>query len=179
MTNINLRPDAATGKTTAKSNSKTFSPYIPAERQAYDLVSRCIHNTTKGRRSGEIIPYYYCTVCYDDSYGLGISFHYDEEIGLSWNIHTVDKGLSSAVEGLSAEWGELDKARESFDNEYSEYLNYANEVEQCVDWYVEFGSEDIYCWDEICEAVDKHQITKVEAKEKTNWLFNNNSIMYV
>ena len=170
--------EAAVTATTAE-KAKTFTSITDAKRIASELVSRCVNNTMNGRVCGEIIPYYYCTVCYDDSYGLGISFHYDEEIGLSWNIHTVDKGLSSAVEGLSAEWGELDKARESFDNEYSEYLNYANEVEQCVDWYVEFGSEDIYCWDEICEAVDKHQITKVEAKEKTNWLFNNNSIMYV
>lgn len=170
---------AVAATTTTKSNSKTFSPYIDAEGQAYDLVSRCIHNTTKGRASGEIVPYYYCTVCYDDSYGLGISFHYDEEIGLSWNIHTVDKGLSSAVEELLAEWGELDKAREYFDNEYSEYLNYANEVKQWVDCYMECGGDDEYYWDEICEAVKKHQITEVEAKEKTNWLFNENSIMYV
>lgn len=160
MTQLTVRPDAATGKTTAKSNSKTFSPYIDAKEQAYDLLSRCIHNTIKGRICGEIIPYYFCTVCYDYSYGLGISFHYDSKIGLRCNIHTVDK------------------TREHLDNDYSDYLNYANEVKQWVDYYMECCVDDDF-WGEICEAVDKHQITKVEAKEKTNWLFNNNSIMYV
>ena len=178
MKEINVRPDAATGTTTAKSNSKTFSPFIDAKGQAYDLVSRCIHNTMKGRVAGEIIPYYYCAVCYDGSYGLGISFHYDLKRGLRWEIYTVDKDLSGAVKELFAEWGELDKAKEYFYNEYSEYMNYVNEVKQWVDCYMECG-DDKYCWDEICEAVEKYQITEEEAKEKTNWLYNEGSYMYV
>ena len=96
-----------------------------------------------------------------------------------------DKTYSAAIPNLSIQTEYYyrfivgNKVSEYFDNEYSEYLNYANEVECWVDYYMEFDAEYEYYWDEICEAVKKHQITEVEAKEKTNWLFNEGSIMYV
>ena len=36
-----------------------------------------------------------------------------------------------------------------------------------------------YRWDDFYEQVKKYQISEAEAKEKTNWLFKEGSIMYV
>ena len=151
--------EAAVTATTAE-KAKTFTPITDAKRIASELVSRCVNNTMNGRVCGEIIPYYYCAVCRDCSYGLGISFHYDYKRGFRWEIHTVDK------------------AKEYFDNEYIEYLNYVNEVIQWVDCYMEDGDGG-YRWDDFYEQVKKYQISEAEAKEKTNWLFKEGSFMYV
>jgi len=151
--------EAAVTATTAE-KPKTFTPITDAKRIASELVSRCINNTMNGRVCGEIIPYYYCTVCMDYIYGLGISFHYDQNIGFSWEIHTVDK------------------AKGYFGDEYIEYLKYVTEVIEWVDCYMEDGDGG-YRWDDFYEQVNKYQISEAEAKEKTNWLFKEGSIMYV
>lgn len=154
--NNSVSGEAAATDTTAE-QAKTFTPITDANRIASELVSRCVKNTMNGRVCGEIIPYYYCAVCMDCSYGLGISFHYDCKRGFRWEIHTVDK------------------AKEYFDNEY---LNYVNEVIQWVDCYMERGDGEYYC-DDFYEQVKKYQISEAEAKKKTNWLFKEGSFMYV
>ena len=136
--------------------AKKFTPITDEKTIAGDLVNGCITNTLKGRASGEIIPYYYCGISKDNKYGLGLSFHYDKNIGLNWRIHTVDSNI--------------------VDNEY---LKYVEEVIEWVDYFMECDGSDWIEYYDFCEEVKEYQITKAEAKEKTNWLFSRGSIAYV
>lgn len=156
---------------TTQENEKVFYPLLDAKGCACDLVSKCINSTVNGYK-GVKSPYYYGVVDSAISIGIGISFHYDENIGLQWALHTVDKKftseLSDEIVELFTEWGELDNAKSFFAKEYVEYLNYVDEVAQWVEYYMTRQSDKPRF---LIEDVEKHQISKDEAKTLTNYLY--------
>lgn len=134
---------------------------IKANDIARDLVMGAINNTINGRLSGEIIPYYYCSVA--DDYGLGVSFHYDSEIGLSYNLYIPNKLT------------DIDLDDDDAVNEFQEYCDFV----EMVNWLIEGPLNAVSLTDEFYDNVEQYQISPEDADAKTRFLFENKCMMYV
>lgn len=134
---------------------------IKAEDIAKELVCNCINNTIKGRLSGEIIPYYYCSV--GDDYGLGMSFNYDSMVGLSYNLY------------IPNEPTDIDLDDDDAVNELQEYCDFVEVVNEFIEGYL----IDMTLSDDFYTNVKKYQISVEEANIKTRFMFENNCMMYV
>lgn len=135
---------------------------IKAEDVARELVCNCISNTIKGRLSGEIIPYYYCSV--GDDYGLGVSFNYDRMKGLTYNLY------------IPNEPTDIDLDDDDAVNELHEYCDFV----ECVNWFIEgYLINDMSVTDDFYANVKKYQISVEDAHAKTRFLFENKCMMYV
>jgi hypothetical protein len=134
---------------------------IKAEDVAKVLLIGAVNNTMNGRLSGEIIPYYYCNVA--DDYGLGVSFHYDSEIGLSYNLY------------IPNEPTDIDLDDDDAVNEFQEYCDFV----EVVEWCIEGCLNAVSLTDDFYDNVEKYQISPEDADAKTRFLFENKCMMYV
>lgn len=134
---------------------------IKVEDVAKELMVNIIKNTTEGRLSGEIIPYYYCSV--GDDYGLGMSFHYDSMKGLTYNLY------------IPNEPTDIDLDDDDAVNEFKEYCDFV----EVVNWFIEGYLIDKTLSDDFYANVKKYQISVEDADAKTRILFENKCMMYV
>lgn len=134
---------------------------IKAEDVARDMIVNIIKNTTEGRLSGEIIPYYYGSV--GDDYGLGVSFHYDSMVGLSYNLY------------IPNEPTDIDLDDDDAVNEFQEYCEFV----ECVNWFIEGYLIDSTLSNDFYANVKKYQISVEDAHAKTRFLFENKCMMYI
>lgn len=134
---------------------------IKAEDVAKDLMVNIIKNTTEGRLSGEIIPFYYGSV--GDDYGLGMSFNYDSMKGLSYNLY------------IPNEPTDIDLDDDDAVNEFQEYCEFV----EVVNWFIEGYMNEMTFSGEFYTNVKKYQISVEDAHTKTRFLFENKCMMYV
>lgn len=134
---------------------------IKAEDVAKDLMVNIIKNTTEGRLSGEIIPFYYGSV--GDDYGLGMSFNYDSMIGLSYNLYIPNKPT------------DIDLDDDDAVNEFQEYCEFV----EVVNWFIEGYMNEMTFSGGFYTNVKKYQISVEDAHTKTRFLFENKCMMYV
>lgn len=143
-----------------------YFTFYEADIIAEDLVSRCINNTISGRGCCEVIPYDYRTIDSDGFCGLGLSLHYDDKVGLISELHPV------------SDWDEDipddSMSKEDWDDMLQEHSDYIDEVKAWVDYYMERVSGI----ESLCEIVEKIQLSVEDAKDKTNWLFENGCISF-
>ena len=135
---------------------------------AEGLVSRCIHNTLRGRANCEVIPYDYLIVDAEEFCGIGISLHYDSKVGLRWELHIANEEI---IEDDYI-------TKEDLDNMHREHSDYIAEVKAWVDYYMERISDSESLWGELCETVADIQLSVEEAKCKTNCLFESGCLAY-
>lgn len=134
---------------------------IKAEDVARELMVNIHKNTTEGRISGEIIPFYYGSV--GDDYGLGMSFNYDSMTGLSFNLYIPNKLT------------DIDLDDDDAVNEFYEYCEFV-EVVNC---FIEGVLVNLTLSNDFYANVKKYQISVEDARSKTRILFENKCMMYV
>ena len=145
-----------------------YFTFDDAQLIAEDLVSRCIHNTVKGRANCEVIPYDYRIVDAEGFCGLGISLHYDSKVGLKWELHIANEEI------MEDDYN----TKEDLDNMYREHSDYIAEVKAWVDYCMERVGGIESLWAELCETVAEIQLSVEEAKDKTKALFESGCFAY-